>query len=158
MASIQFDASQVAPKAASTPIPAGTYLAHIIESDVVDLKSGNGQGLKLTYEILDGQFKGRRVFDNLNIVHAKPDTQAIAQSQLSAICHAVGVIQLSDTAMLHYKPVKLTVTIKEAQGDFAARNNIKSVESAGGAVPAVTASAPAAAKPAANVPAWAKKA
>jgi hypothetical protein len=125
-------------------------LAHITESDVQPLKSGNGEGLKLTFEIIDGQFKGRRVWENLNIRHSSEDTQRIAQSQLSALCHAVNVIKLMDTAALHFKPVRINVTVREAQGIYKANNNIKGYESAGGGV-----SAPAAAPaPVAETPAW----
>ena len=164
MAQFNFDASQVAPQQSTGPLPAGTYLAHITESDVQPLKSGNGEGLKLTFEIIEGQFKGRRVWENLNIRHANEDTQRIAQSQLSALCHAVNVIKLMDTAALHFKPVKINVTVREAQGMYKASNNIKGYESAGGfiapsAAPAETPAWPTAEQEAAKpkAPAWAKK-
>ena len=149
MAQFNFDASQVAPQQSTGPLPAGTYLAHITESDVQPLKSGNGEGLKLTFEILDGQFKGRKVWENLNIRHANEDTQRIAQSQLSALCHAVNVIKLMDTAALHFKPVRINVTVREAQGQYKASNNIKGYEAATGGI-----SAPAAPQAPAETPAW----
>jgi hypothetical protein len=160
MAQFNFDASTVAPQASSGPVPAGTYLAQIIESDVAPLKSGKGTGLKLTFEIIDGQQKGRRIWENLNIQHENDETQRIAQSQLSALCHAVNVIKLQDTAALHHKPVHVRVVVREAQGQYQASNNIKGYESAGGVrqAPAFVAQAEeaqAASKPAA--PAWAKR-
>jgi hypothetical protein len=152
MAQFNFDASQVAPQQSVGPLPAGTYLAHIIESDVQPLKSGNGEGLKLTFEIIDGQFKGRKVWENLNIRHTSEDTQRIAQSQLSALCHAVNVIKLMDTAALHFKPVRINVTVREAVGQYKASNNIKGYEAAGGGISApATAPTPA---PVAETPAW----
>jgi hypothetical protein len=159
MASINFDASTVAPQASSGPVPAGTYLAQCIDSDVQPLKSGNGTGLKLTFEIIDGQYKGRRIWENLNIQHSNEDTQRIAQSQLSALCHAVNVIKLQDTAALHHKPVTIKVVVREAKGEYQASNNIKGYESAGGSVPAFLAPAgeTAPAAPVSKAPAWAKK-
>jgi hypothetical protein len=167
MAQFNFDASQVAPQASTGPLPAGTYLAHITESDVQPLKSGNGEGLKLTFEIMDGQFKGRKVWENLNIRHSNEDTQRIAQSQLSALCHAVNVIKLMDTAALHFKPVRISVTVREAQGQYKASNNIKGYESAGGFSAPAAASAPVADTPVwptaeqeaakSKAPAWARK-
>jgi hypothetical protein len=152
MAQFNFDASQVAPQTSSGPLPAGVYLAHIVESDVQPLKSGNGEGLKLTFEIIDGQFKGRKVYENLNIRHTSEDTQRIAQSQLSALCHAVNVIKLMDTAALHFKPVRINVTVREAVGQYKASNNIKGYEAAGGGISApATAPTPA---PVAETPAW----
>ena len=152
MAQFNFDASQVAPQQSSGPLPAGVYLAHIVESDVQPLKSGNGEGLKLTFEIIDGQHKGRKVYENLNIRHTSEDTQRIAQSQLSALCHAVNVIKLMDTATLHFKPVRINVTVREAVGQYKASNNIKGYEAAGGGISApATAPTPA---PVAEAPAW----
>ena len=152
MAQFNFDASQVVPQQSTGPLPAGTYLAHITESDVQPLKSGNGEGLKLTFEIIDGQFKGRKVYENLNIRHTSEDTQRIAQSQLSALCHAVNVIKLMDTAALHFKPVRINVTVREAVGQYKASNNIKGYEAAGGGISApATAPTPA---PVADTPAW----
>ena len=152
MAQFNFDASQVVPQQSTGPLPAGTYLAHITESDVQPLKSGNGEGLKLTFEVIDGQFKGRKVYENLNIRHTNEDTQRIAQSQLSALCHAVNVIKLMDTSALHFKPVRINVTVREAVGQYKASNNIKGYEAAGGGI-----SAPAIAPtpaPVAETPAW----
>ena len=152
MAQFNFDASQVAPQQSSGPLPAGVYLAHIVESDVQPLKSGNGEGLKLTFEVIDGQHKGRKVYENLNIRHTSEDTQRIAQSQLSALCHAVNVIKLMDTAALHFKPVRINVTVREAVGQYKASNNIKGYEAAGGGISApATAPTPA---PVAVAPAW----
>ena len=157
MAQFDFDASTVAPQASTSPIPAGTYLAQVIESDIKDLASGNGKGMKLTFEIIDGQYKGRRIWENLNIQHTNEDSQRIAQSQLSALCHAVGVIKLRDTAALHMKPVNIKVTVREAEGKYQASNNVKGYESAGPVAPTQAAEAPSAPAPASRAPAWAKR-
>lgn len=144
-----------------TLMPKGVYLAHITESDMATLASGNGEALKLTFEILDGQFKKRRVWESLNVVHNNEQTQGIAQSQLSAICRATGVNKLEETAALHFKPIKIHVDIQPAKGEYKEKNCIKGYEPA-------TATTPVAApvgtpSPAANTagkaaPAWAKKA
>jgi len=157
MAQFDFDASTVAPQASTGPVPAGTYLAQVIESDIKDLASGNGKGLKLTFEIIDGQYKGRRIWENLNIQHTNEDSQRIAQSQLSALCHAVGVIKLRDTAALHMKPVNIKVTVREAEGKYQASNNVKGYESAGPVAPMQSTEAPSAPAPASKAPAWAKR-
>jgi hypothetical protein len=75
-----------------------------------------------------------------------------------------------DTAALHFKPVRINVTVREAQGIYKASNNIKGYEAAGvfSAISAPPAAAPAPAEapvwPTAEqeaakskVPAWAKK-
>lgn len=161
MATFNFDASKIAPTTSFAPIPAGQYLSHITESDLVATKDGTGQMLKLTFEILDGQFKGRKIWNNLNVQNQNQDTMKYALSDLSAICHATGNIQLQDSAALHFKPLKIKVVIGEAKNGYEARNNIKGYESANGATPAATGFAAPAASPSApatNAPAWARKA
>lgn len=154
-----FDATQIAPQSSSSPIPAGTYLAYITEASLKVPKSGAGQMLALTFEVLDGQFKGRKVWERLNIQHEKADTQRIAQSQLSAICHAINILRPTSEQDLCFKPMNIKVTVREAQGNYEASNAIKGFENANAAGAAAPAFGPgASAAPANAAPAWAKKA
>lgn len=156
MASFSFDSTNVAPETKSEPIPAGTYIAQVIDSDLIAAKSGSGNNLKLVFEILDGQFKGRKVFENLCVQHSNSETQRIAQAKLSALCHATGVVRIQDSSELHGHPVKINVAIQPPQNGYDAKNVIKGYEAAnaGGFAPV-----PAATQQAANAaPAWAKKA
>lgn len=155
----RFDASTVEPQKPldNSPIPAGTYTAHVIESDVKPLNSGNGTGLKLTLEILEGPFAKRRVWTSLNVQHTNPVAQTIGQQQLSALCHAVGVIRMTDTNQLHMKPLKIKVAIRKDE-QYGDRNEVKGFEAVSASnmmpTPAGTIPTPpaAAAMPAANTP------
>ena len=71
------------------PIPAGKYLAAIIESNMKPTKSGKGQYLELTFQILEGDFKGRKVWARLNLDNPSAQTVKIARGELSAISRAV---------------------------------------------------------------------
>ena len=168
MAFINFDSTNIAPETKYEPIPAGTYLAHIVDSDLVASKTGNGQNLKLVFEVLDGQFKSRKVHENLCVQHTNTDTQRIAQSKLSAICHATGLLRVQDSSELHYKPVRLNVTIQPAQNGFDAQNRVKGYEAANPAgvyqaqpqqftPQGQTFQQPPPAAPASGAPAWAAK-
>jgi hypothetical protein len=143
MAFLPFDAASVAPEASRELIPAGTYNARIIESDLKPLKSGNGDGLALTFEIIDGPHKNRRVWSSLNVKHTNPTAQGIAQQQLSSICHATGVIKLQDTSQLHNRPLKIRVKIRKDE-QYGDKNEIGGYESAaGGSILAIQTQAPA---------------
>ena len=124
MALINFDASQVQPSEAMEAIPAGWYNAAIDESDVKPTKDGNGSYLHLRFTIMDGQYANRKVFTRLNIRNANPVAQEIAYKQLSAICHAVGVMQVADTGQLHGQPMKIKVKVRAATGEYEASNEI----------------------------------
>lgn len=170
MAILNFDASTVQPDSTSiSPVPAGIYVAQVVDSDVKPLKSGNGDALSLTFKILDGPHISRQVWASLNIRHSNAQAQQIAQAQLSALCHAAGVIRLQDSAMLHNRPVRIRVKVREADGQYSARNEVTGFEAIpGGAAPAAAAGKPAApaapwaaapAAPAANATApWAQRA
>ena len=129
MASFTFDATAVEPQQSNGPIPAGTYLAQVIESDLKHLKSGNGMGLALTFQILDGEHKNRRLWTNLNVQHSNPTAQQIGQQQLSSLCRALNVPQLKDTIQLHNKPLKVRVKIR-IDATYGDKNEITAYEPA----------------------------
>lgn len=131
MAQFAFDATQVAPQESFVPIPAGVYLAQVVESDVRALKSGSGEAVSLTFEVLQGQYVTRKVFANLNVRHTSAEAERIAQQQLSALCHAAGVIHLQDTTQLHMRPVQIRVKVrKDDTGLYGDRNEITGYEAA----------------------------
>lgn len=139
------------------PLPAGAYTVEITNAEVKDLRSGNGTGLNIEFTVIDPQpFARRKIWQNLNIRHTNPQAEQIAQSQLSALCRAVGIGVLTDSDHLFQKLLRVNVKIRPAQGDYAARNEVTGYESAGAATTAKPAApAASAAKPAAP---WAKKA
>ena len=158
-----FDANAIAPAQDLEPIPSGEYLAHIIDSDMKPTKNGLGQYLELTYEVTDGPYKGRKLWARLNLDNPNAKAVEIAQRDLSAICHATGQLQVSDSQQLHYKPHVVRVEYVKADGDRRTRdgNEIKAYKRADGfsAAPQQVqrASAPAANAPAGGPPPWAQK-
>lgn len=143
----------------SEPLPAGAYTVEITNAEVKDLKSGNGTGLTVEYTVIDPQqFARRKVWQNLNIRHVNPQAEQIAQSQLSALCRAVGIGVLTDSDQLFQRIVRINVKVRPGQGDYGPRNEVTGYEAAG--VSGQVNSQPAKpAAPAANKAApWAKKA
>lgn len=153
MANLQFNATNVAPSQAFTPLPAGDYQAIITESETKATKDGQGQYLQLKLQIQGGEFAGRVLFDRLNLWNNNQQAQEIAQRALSAICHAVGILQVGDSQELHNRPLIATVKVKPASGNYEANNEIKGYKAA--QLEAAPAFMPpqAQAAPAANAPA-----
>lgn len=112
-----FDAATVEPATAFEPIPAGKYLAVLTDSEMKPTKSGQGSFLELTFEVLDGEFKGRKVWARLNLDHPNPLTVKIARAELSALCRAVGVLTPKDSTELHNLPLLITVRVKKGKED-----------------------------------------
>lgn len=108
------------------PIPAGEYLMQVVESDLRDTKSGNGQQLVLTLEVMDGPAASRRVWDRLNIRHTNADAQRIAQRSLADLCLAVGLPSIRNSEELHFKPFTGRLTIREDKsGQFGPQNAVR---------------------------------
>lgn len=120
-----FNANEVEPTTAFEPLPAGKYIAAITASEMKATKKGDGSYLELEFAVLEGECKGRKVWDRLCINHPNDLTQKIARGSLSAICRAVGVLQPGDSAELHNLPLEINVKCKKRQdnGEFA--NEIK---------------------------------
>lgn len=107
-----FDANQVDPAANYEPIPAGKYLATITQSEMKPTKSGVGQYLQLTFQLLDGPSKGRFLWARLNLDNPNATAVQIARAELSAICRAVGVMAPRDSVELHNLPLVIRVRTK----------------------------------------------
>jgi len=144
-----FDANQVDPAVGFDPIPAGKYLAVITESEMKPTKAGDGKYLQLTFQILDGPFKGRLVWARLNLENSNAQTVKIARAELSAVCRAVGVMAPKDSVELHNVPLEISVGCKKRKDTGDITNTIKGYAKKGSAA----AAAPRAAAPA-GAPPW----
>lgn len=125
MSQLNFDATTVSPADSIEAIPAGWYNAQIDQSEMKPTKDGSGAYLELRFSVLDGQYANRKVFGRLNLRNANPVAQEIAYKQLSAICHATGVLQVQDSQQLHGRPMKIKVSVRAASGDYEASNELK---------------------------------
>ena len=122
---LNFNSDEVEPIGSFEPLPVGDYLVVISASEKKPTKTGMGEYLQLTYDVIDGEYKGRKLFDRLNIRNENETAQAIAQASLSAICHVTGVPRPKDSEELHDKPFIVRVAIRPAKDEFAASNIVK---------------------------------
>lgn len=104
------------------PIPAGKYLSMLVESEIKQTAKKDGEYAKLKFKVLEGEFKGRFIWTNLNLVNPNPIAVEIAQKELATLCRACGKAVIQDTAELHGIPIKMKVKIKPAKGDYPASN------------------------------------
>jgi hypothetical protein len=166
MASIgfAFDANSVQPSTAYEALPQGDYEVMIVDSNMEGNKAGTGQFLKLQLQVISGPRTNAVLFVRLNLDNPNPKAVEIAQRDLSAICHAVGVLQVTDSAQLHNRPFIAKVTVKD-DPQYGLSNEVKGYKPMGQAQqPAPVAAAPAyaaappQAAPAGNAPWMAGKA
>lgn len=126
----QFNAAEYEPVVSddfSQPIPPGDYTTIIHSAEIKQLKSGNGFGLSLGWQVVDGQYKGRMFWELLLIGHTSPDTAKKAKGMLSARCRVMGVTNLSGLQSLKDKAVVVRVKIKKSDNpDYPDKNEITS--------------------------------
>jgi hypothetical protein len=139
-----FDANNVEPTSDFEPIPAGKYEAVITESEMKPTKSGTGQYLQLTFQIIEGEYKNRLLWARLNLQNPNAIAVQIAQAELSAICRAVGVLAPKDSTELHNLPLLVSVRCKRRDDTGEITNEIKgySKKEAPPAAPAAANSTP----------------
>ncbi len=124
------------------PLPAVEYAAQIIDSDIVDTKSGTGRMLKLTWEVTEGPFERRKFWQQINYRNQSAQVQEIGRKQLDEITYSTGITRLTDTQDLHFKPCHVRLKIKPGDGQYAPKNEVVFVKRLG-AVTQQNRSAPA---------------
>lgn len=135
MAILQFDSNDHEPKESFEAIPAGWYTVAIVESDMRPTKAGNGEYLWLEFDVTSGPYKGRKLWDRLNLNNANPVAVDIARRALSSICRAVGVLQVSDSAQLHGLPLQAKVAF--VGDEYGTKNGIKAYKALVGSTQAI---------------------
>lgn len=127
-----FNANEVKPNEGFTPMPAGEYVAAIVDSEMKTTKAGDGEYLKLTVQILEGPHEGRRLWENLNLSNPNADAVRIARGTLSAICRAVNVMEPNDSLDLHDIPFLVKVGVKKNNQTGEMENRISAYNAKSG--------------------------
>jgi hypothetical protein len=142
-----FDANTVEPTATYEPIPAGWYKAVFTASEEKPTKAQTGSYLQLTAEVIEGEHRGRKLIERLNLNNPNSTAVEIAQRTLSAICRATGVMTPRDSSDLHDKPFMVQVKVKPGDGNYGPSNEIGGYEAASGGAPTAAPAASAATPP-----------
>ena len=145
-----------------TPIPVGDYQAHVKDSKMVATKDNpNHFFLEVDWEILAGEQAGSIMIQRLNLVNSNAKAVEIAQKHLKSICDAMAITgPISDSVVLHNKPILISIIQTKPTANYGAGNDIKKYQPIAGAVAAVAGAAvgavaaPVVAAPV-GAPAWA---
>ena len=122
-----FNAAEVQPMTEMVALPNGEYLMAITASEMKPTKDGNGEYLFLTFTVVDAKLeehKHRKVFVRLNLVNNNSVAVDIAKRELSAICHAIGRLNIADSQDLHDRPMTCKVQHIPPKGEYLESNKI----------------------------------
>ena len=126
MTELNFDANSIEPATGRFELlPFDDFLAVISDSSMEPNKKTKGRHLSLTWTVIEGDYKDRKVFSNLNLDNENAQTVEIAQRELSAICRATGILHPKDSSELHDKPVVISVGIRKGSNGYEDSNIIK---------------------------------
>ena len=124
---LNFDATQIEVNDSFELIPDNTVAnAVIVSSDWTETKDKLGGYLKVKYEIIEGKYKGRFVFENINLQNANEVAVRIAQETLAKICKAIGKDKVANSEELHNIPLEIKIGISPAKEGYEPNNRIKS--------------------------------
>lgn len=145
---IDYNAS---PESEFSALPSGEYPALITDSDVKQTKKGDGSYLQLTLQVIDGAYRGRKLWARVTLTNQNATAVSIGQQHLAQLRHAVGKLgQLTDSAELHNIPILVRAEFKPAQGGYGESNEVKEFKALSGASPAAPRPAFTPPAPAAN--------
>ncbi len=133
-----FDPFSVKPQDDITFVKPGKYSVLIEKAEVKITSKQTGHLISLRLQVLDeGPFKGRKIFDNINIQNPSIQCVEIGMRSLSALAQALGIIKVEDTSQLLNQVVVAHVKVKDEQ------NSVRTYSAAEGAAAPVPAAAPA---------------
>lgn len=132
-----------------SPLPPGEYVCAMTGQDEFTTKAGNGQGVTLKWEVQQGEYQGRILFDSLLLHHPSEKAQQIARGRLKTLKSKVGKQTAGDTSELIGCLATVRVDVEQYEGKF--RNRVKGYTEA--TKPALAQAKP---KAEASKPAWKK--
>lgn len=128
-----FDPNSVEPIADFEAVPAGKYPVLIEAAGMKATKKGDGHYLEVQFVIIDGPFKGKRLWDRLNLDNPSDAAVQISLRTLSALTKAtIGDTLITDDSQFLQKTCIASVTVdKSGQNSirtYAPYSNAQSVQ------------------------------
>lgn len=120
-----WDAEAEAKKGGFDPLPDGMYVVMVAKSDIRQSKSSDGKYAAMEYEVVEGEYKGRKVFENLNLWNSNSTAVSIAKAALGNLQLACRLPKISDTSELHGIPFVLKVGQKKDKDTGEIRQTVK---------------------------------
>ena len=112
-------------------LPAGEYVAQVVEASIQQPNSGDGYYLALTWKIIEGAYEGRQVWQRITYQHSSEQAQTIGRKTLKDLCVATEVAeQVDDAEVFLFKPVRIRLGIeRDKQGVYPDKNRISRIMS-----------------------------
>lgn len=107
-------------------MPKGEYTLKATEAEMKNTKAGNGKYLSVTFEVVKGQYAGRKVWQNFNVLNPNEKAEKIGREQVSGWARASGKPNATDSDQLLDRPFNCVLDIEKGTGGYSDKNIIKS--------------------------------
>ena len=107
------------------PVPPGQYVVINRAASLETTTNGNGNYVKIDHEIVEGQYAGRHIFNNINFKNPNPTAVNIGKQRLKELTLALGIHALTDTdQLISDTPIVVDVTVEKTEG-YDPQNRVK---------------------------------
>ena len=99
------------------PVPEGDYRMIVEATDIKQNKAGNGSYLEAILVVIEGEYKGRKVWSRMTITHDTSEKAvAFGKRMVGDLSLACGKRSIQDTQELHGIPIKVALKISKQAG------------------------------------------
>lgn len=113
------------------PIPAGWYPVEFEKTAPAQNKNGSGESLEMTCRVYGPNHAGRMLFPKITLRYIGGDeeknelVEGIGRQQIQELRIALGIANLTDSSQIVGKRCMARVSIRPANGQWEARNDVK---------------------------------
>jgi hypothetical protein len=107
------------------PIPRGEYRMKAIEAEEFETKAGDGSYIRVVFQVIDGDYMNRKVFQNFNVNNPSEEAQKIGRGQVFAWSVACNRPEAGDSDELLEIPFIGMVDIEPGKGGYGPNNRIR---------------------------------
>jgi len=137
---LDYDPNEYETKGAFAAIPAGAYECMVQSVEMKQTKDKTGSYLKVTLVVTDGDYKGRLLFDNLNVRNKSEQAQKIGREALNGLLAAAEIPGERDMSVLVQRTVTAKVTVEKSEA-YGEQNKVKGYLAPSSGVKTTTAAA-----------------
>jgi hypothetical protein len=125
------------------PMPKGNYEAWVIDSELKPTNAGNGYLLRVTFEVVEGEYMGRKLWTQFNLANHSAKAQQIGRGQWKRLYTAAGMLGApDDSSEIHEKRIIVKVDVEpqteinpKTGQSYAPKNVVKDFFAVGKTVP-----------------------
>jgi len=94
-------------------LPPGEYPVLIDAAEVKLTKAKTGSFLKLETSVIEGEYKGRKIFHNITLKNPNAKAEEIGVRELATLGQAVAMLAITDSSELVNKAVIVKLKVKD---------------------------------------------